>query len=215
MNANILIVDDTLPSLRLLSNLLTEQGYKVRGILKGQKALSTARLAKPDLILLDIKMPDIDGYEVCQQLKADEQTSSIPVIFISALNEVLDKVKAFAVGGADYISKPFQVEEVLARIENQLKIQLLSKQLLEKNTRLSQEIRNCQQLQHELSNQNKLKESILNSAQTGICLTDESGYFVEVNPAYRQLYGFTAQELIGKPFTVHFPDSSYEEKLEL
>lgn len=217
MNANILIliVDDTLPSLRLLSNLLTEQGYKVRCILKGQKALSTARLAKPDLILLDIKMPDIDGYEVCQQLKADEQTSSIPVIFISALNEVLDKVKAFAVGGADYISKPFHVEEVLARIENQLKIQSLSRQLLEKNTRLSQEMGNSQQLQHELSNQNKLKESILNSAQAGICLTDENGYFVEVNPTYCQLYGFTAEELIGKPFTVHFPNSTAEDKLEL
>ncbi len=90
----------------------------MRGILKGHKALFTARLAKPDFILLDIKMPALDGYKVCKQLKTDEQTSNIPVIFISALNEALDKVKAFQSGGVDYITKPFQVEEVLARIEN-------------------------------------------------------------------------------------------------
>ena len=215
MNANILIVDDTLHNLQLLSNLLTEQGYKVRGILKGQKALSTARLAKPDLILLDIKMPDMDGYEVCKQLKADEQTSHIPVIFISALDEVLDKVKAFALGGVDYITKPFQVQEVLARIENQLKIQLLSKQLIEKNTQLSQKIVMCQNLQVELSNQNKLIQSIFNSAPAGICLTDKNGCFVEVNPAYCKLYGYTAEELIGQPFTVHFSHLTAEDQLEL
>ena len=215
MNANILIVDDNLSSLQLLANLLSEQGYKVRGILKGQKALSTARLAKPELILLDIKMPDMDGYEVCKQLKADEQTSHIPVIFISALNEALDKVKAFAMGGADYITKPFQVEEVLARIENQLKIQLLSKQLIEKNTQLSQKIVMCQKLQVELSNQNKLRQSIFNSTPAGICLTDENGCFVEVNPAYCKLYGFSPEELIGQPFTVHFTHSTDEDKLEL
>lgn len=214
MNANILIVDDTLPSLQLLSNLLTQKGYKVRGILKGKKALSTARLAKPDLILLDIKMPDLDGYEVCKQLKAEPQTSHIPVIFISALNEALDKVKAFEIGGVDYITKPFQVEEVLARIENQLKIQLLSKQLIEKNTQLSQKIVMCQKLQVELNNQNKLRQSIFNSTPSGICLTDENGYFVEVNPAYCKLYGYTQEELIGQPITLHFPHSTTEDKLE-
>jgi PAS domain S-box-containing protein len=215
MNANILIIDDSLPSLRLLANLLQERGYKVHGILKGEKALSTARLAKPDLILLDIKMPELDGYEVCKLLKSDEQTSNIPIIFISALSEVLDKVKAFAIGGLDYITKPFQAEEVLARVENQLKIQFLTQQLIEKNTQLSQEIVKSQRLQAELSNQNRIKESILNSAQTGICLTDENGLFVEVNRAYCQLYGFTVEELIGKPFTVHFPDATEEEKLVL
>jgi two-component system sensor histidine kinase/response regulator len=152
----------------------------VREILKGHKALSTAQLAKPDLILLDIKMPALDGYKVCKQLKTDEQTSSnIPVIFISALNEALDKVKAFQSGGVDYITKPFQVEEVLARIENQLKIQLLSKQLIEKNIQLSQNIIMCQKLQVELSNQNKLRQSIFKSTPAAICLTDENGCFVE------------------------------------
>ncbi|MGK7872695.1 MAG: adenylate/guanylate cyclase domain-containing protein [Xenococcaceae cyanobacterium] len=136
---NILVVDDTPDNLRLLSVMLTEQGYKVRKALNGQTALKTVRIVPPDLILLDINMPGMNGYEVCQALKADEQTKEIPVIFISALDDVLDKVKAFKVGGVDYITKPFQGEEVLARIENQLTIRQLQKQLQEQNTLLRQE----------------------------------------------------------------------------
>jgi two-component system sensor histidine kinase/response regulator len=137
---NILIVDDTPENLRLLSNALTERGYKVRSVINGAMALMGAKAAPPDLILLDINMPDMNGYEVCEALKADEQTREIPVIFISALDEVLDKVKGFAVGGRDYITKPFQLEEVLARIENQLTIRNLQQQLQEQNQRLQQEI---------------------------------------------------------------------------
>ncbi|HEY9798689.1 MAG TPA: response regulator, partial [Leptolyngbyaceae cyanobacterium] len=135
---NILIVDDTPDNLRLLSNALTERGYKVRSVINGAMALMGAKAAPPDLILLDINMPQMNGYEVCEALKADEQTREIPVIFISALDEVLDKVRAFAVGGRDYISKPFQFEEVLARIENQLTIRNLQQQLQEKNCFLQQ-----------------------------------------------------------------------------
>ncbi|MBD2180479.1 response regulator [Aerosakkonema funiforme] len=141
VNANILIVDDTLHNLRLLSNILSDRGYKVRCVPKGTMALATARLSPPDLILLDIMMPEMDGYEVCEQLKTDALTSDIPVIFISALHEALDKVKAFAIGGVDYITKPFQVEEVLARVENQLRLQKLQKQLAEQNALLQEEIR--------------------------------------------------------------------------
>jgi two-component system sensor histidine kinase/response regulator len=137
---NILIVDDTPENLRLLSNVLTERGYKVRSVINGAMALMGAKAALPDLILLDINMPDMNGYEVCEALKGDEQTREIPVIFISALDEVLDKVKGFAVGGRDYITKPFQLEEVLARIENQLTIRNLQQQLQEQNQRLQQEI---------------------------------------------------------------------------
>ncbi|HEY9798690.1 MAG TPA: hybrid sensor histidine kinase/response regulator [Leptolyngbyaceae cyanobacterium] len=137
---NILIVDDTPENLRLLSNVLTERGYKVRSVINGAMALMGAKAAPPDLILLDINMPDMNGYEVCEALKADEQTREIPVIFISALDEVLDKVKGFAVGGRDYITKPFQLEEVLARIENHLTIRNLQQQLQEQNQRLQQEI---------------------------------------------------------------------------
>jgi signal transduction histidine kinase len=135
---NILIVDDTPDNLRLLSSTLSDRGYKVRCALDGAMALMGAQAAPPDLIMLDIKMPQMDGYEVCQRLKADERTQEIPVIFISALDEVLDKVKAFTSGGVDYIQKPFQVEEVLARIENQLTIRRLQVQLQNQNHQLQQ-----------------------------------------------------------------------------
>ena len=138
LKKTILVVDDTPDNLRLLSTMLTEQGYKVRQALNGQIALTTVQKVAPDLILLDINMPQMNGYEICQQLKGDAQTKEIPVIFISALDDVLDKVKAFRMGGADYITKPFQAEEVIARIENQLSIQMLSQQLKEQNTQLQQ-----------------------------------------------------------------------------
>ncbi len=147
---NILIVDDTPENLRLLSNALTEQGYKVRSVIDGAMALMGTRTAPPDLILLDINMPTMNGYEVCEALKADEKTREIPVIFISALDEVLDKVKGFAVGGRDYITKPFQLEEVVARIENQLTIRNLQKQLQEQNRLLQQEIRDRQKAEQAL-----------------------------------------------------------------
>src|SRR4028119_980163 len=137
---NILIVDDTPENLQVLSATLLDRGYKVRGVINGKMAIRAARAGSPDLILLDIKMPEMDGYEVCMQLKAEAKTSEIPVIFISALDEVLDKVTAFQVGGVDFITKPFHVAEVLARIEHQLTIQRLKKQLLDRNTELQQEI---------------------------------------------------------------------------
>jgi PleD family two-component response regulator len=138
LKGNILIVDDTPQNLRLLSTTLTDRGYKVRSVINGAMALMGAQSAPPDLIMLDIKMPDMDGYEVCQRLKANECTREIPVIFISALDEVLDKVKAFTSGGVDYIPKPFHVEEVLARIENQLIIRRLQLQLQAQNQQLQQ-----------------------------------------------------------------------------
>ncbi|HBE18656.1 MAG TPA: adenylate/guanylate cyclase domain-containing response regulator [Cyanobacteria bacterium UBA11149] len=127
--ANILIVDDTPFNLRLLSKLLTEQGYNVGKALNGSLALKSAQAAPPDLILLDICMPEMDGYEVCQLLKSNPKTSQIPVIFLSALDEVFNKVKAFSVGGVDYITKPFQAEEVIARVQTHLNIQSLQNAL--------------------------------------------------------------------------------------
>lgn len=136
----ILIVDDQPNNLHVLSSLLINSGYKVQRSISGTMVANAEFTSPPDLILLDILMPDMDGYEVCKRLKAREKTRDIPVIFLSALNEPFDKVKAFTVGGVDYISKPFQAEEVLARIENQLTIQQLSKQLKEQNTQLQEEI---------------------------------------------------------------------------
>jgi signal transduction histidine kinase len=127
---DILIVDDTPDNLRLLSTMLEEKRYEVRSVTNGATALMGVQAQPPDLILLDINMPGMMGYEVCQRLKDNPNTREIPIIFISALNEVFDKVKAFEVGGVDYITKPFQVEEVLVRIENQLTVRRLQAQLL-------------------------------------------------------------------------------------
>jgi sigma-B regulation protein RsbU (phosphoserine phosphatase) len=137
---NILIVDDTPANLRLLSQMLAERGYGVRAVTSGARALASASAAPPDLILLDIKMPGLNGYEVCEQLKANPLTRDIPVIFISALDEIQDKVQAFAVGGVDYITKPFQFKEVLARTETHLSLQRLQKQLRDANMKMEQEL---------------------------------------------------------------------------
>ncbi len=126
---NILIVDDTPDNLRLLSKMLMEQGYEVGKAINGQIALKSAQAAPPDLILLDINMPTMNGYEVCEHLKADNRTREIPIIFLSALDDLLDKVRAFSVGGVDYITKPFQAEEVFARVQTRLNIQVLQKAL--------------------------------------------------------------------------------------
>ncbi len=136
--ADILIVDDLPDNLRLLSSMLETHGYRVRKAISGRLALSAARLAAPDLILLDACMPDLDGYEVCRNLKDDPQTRHIPVIFISALDRPTDKVHAFEAGGVDYITKPFQVQEILSRIESQLRLYALQEELRSANRRLTE-----------------------------------------------------------------------------
>ncbi|PHJ61165.1 response regulator receiver protein [Nostoc linckia z18] len=151
---NILVVDDTPDNLRLLSAMLTAQGFEVRKALNGKMALTACQMLLPDVILLDINMPGMDGYQVCQQLKADDRTCEIPVIFISALDDVLDKAKAFDVGGVDYIAKPFHGAEVVLRIENQINLRLLQVKLQEKNFLLQQALDNLkaaqvQQIQNE------------------------------------------------------------------
>jgi len=118
-------------------------------------ALKAARLSPPDLILLDIMMPEMDGYEVCRQLKERDSTCDIPIIFISAINETMDKVKAFALGGVDYITKPFQLEEVLARVKTHLSIQQLQRQLQEKNIELAEVNRQLEQVNFDLEASNK------------------------------------------------------------
>jgi len=117
---NIVVIDDTPANLRLLAGMLTKEGHKVRPMPNGELGLKTVLASPPDLILLDINMPGMDGYEVCRELKANPKTHNIPILFISALDEAIDKVKAFNAGGVDYITKPFQIEEVQARILTQL-----------------------------------------------------------------------------------------------
>lgn len=135
--ASILAVDDTPANLQVLSAMLKDRGYRVRPVPSGKLALLAAHRDPPDLILLDINMPAMDGYEVCEYLKADDVLKRIPVIFISALTEPIDKVKAFAIGGVDYLTKPFHVEELHARVETHLKIHRMQLELEETNARLT------------------------------------------------------------------------------
>ncbi|KGF73854.1 hypothetical protein DO97_05595 [Neosynechococcus sphagnicola sy1] len=137
---NILVVDDIPDNLRLLAKILESKGYIIRKSLNGRMALQAAHRDPPDLILLDINMPEMNGYEVCEQLKASAVTRQIPIIFISALDQINDKLRAFECGGQDYITKPFQELEILARVRNQLLIQRQHQQLTRQNHQLEQEI---------------------------------------------------------------------------
>jgi putative two-component system response regulator len=127
---NLLIVDDTTANLRLLSSMFSEKGYRVRSVINGQMALTAVKTDPPDLILLDINMPNMNGYQVCEALKSDPMVEDIPVIFISALDDLQDKVKAFTTGGVDYITKPFQIEEVNSRVKTHLMLRRTQRELL-------------------------------------------------------------------------------------
>jgi len=177
---NILLVDDTPENLRLLSDLLSQQGYKVRSVMNGRTAIKAAQAKPPDLILLDINMPEMNGYQVCQELKSIQATEVIPIIFISALNEVFDKVQAFRVGGCDYITKPFQIEEVLARVNHQLQLKGAQNELKELNAQLearvterTQELQATnqvltQEIQERKRVQQKLLDMALHDSLTGL-----------------------------------------------
>jgi class 3 adenylate cyclase len=158
---DILIVDDKADNIRLLSSMLTDQGYSVRKALNGSMALTAVETLPPDLILLDITMPGMSGYEVCQQIKAKEKTQEIPIIFLSALDETLDKVKAFQVGGVDYITKPFQVEEVLIRLSTHLTIHQQRQQLLKQQAALEAEIQERKLVELELQWQRQRSDELL------------------------------------------------------
>lgn len=197
---NILIVDDVIENLKILTEILTQQGYKVRSVTNGQMALRTISHNPPDVILLDINMPEMDGYQVCKALKADAYSSEIPIIFLSALNEVLDKVKAFQVGGVDYITKPFETEEVIARIQSQITIQ-------QQKHELRLEIERHQQTTEILYQSRALLASVLNSSRDGIAAVQavrnittgeiEDFRYLVVNPALTKLVG-KREDFIGK-----------------
>lgn len=145
--ADILIVDDTPTNLNLLTQMLSTQDYSVRAVASGQRAIESALALPPDLILLDIRMPGLDGLEVCRRLKTEPATREIPVIFISALDDIRDKVRGFQAGGVDYITKPFQLEEVLLRTETHLEMRNLQRQLQDANRKMAAELSLAGQLQ--------------------------------------------------------------------
>lgn len=176
-HTDIMIVDDNPQNLTVLATILKREGYRVRPAVNGVMALKAIRSAIPDLILLDIVMPDLSGYDICRQLKNEPPTRDIPIIFISARSEVFDKIEAFEVGGVDYITKPFQIEEVLARVRAHLTIRKLQQQLQDENERY---------------------RGFFDATFEGVLL-HEQGTIVDVNRALETLTGYPGTYLIGKP----------------
>lgn len=136
----ILVVDDEPANLSLLKEALSVTGLKIRVVTSGLKAIEIVKKNRPSLILLDVSMPGIDGFETCQRLKSDDETADIPIVFATAFSEVEQQIRAFSLGAVDYITKPFHVEEVLARVKIQLALQTLTTNLRDKNQVLEQEI---------------------------------------------------------------------------
>ncbi|NEX19769.1 EAL domain-containing protein [Thiorhodococcus mannitoliphagus] len=177
---SILLVDDIPENLRVLKSIFSAERYEVRPLSCGELAVRAALSEVPDLILLDIMMPGMNGYEVCERLKSDPLTRDVPVIFISALHDAEDKVRAFAAGGVDYVSKPFQVDEVLARVETHLRLHALQQALRSQN----------QQLQE--------AATLFEVSSEGILLTDADGVIRRVNRAFTDITGYAAEEVIGQ-----------------
>jgi two-component system sensor histidine kinase/response regulator len=151
--ADILVVDDTPANLRLLERLLSGAGFHVRPAASGETAIAAAAARPPDLVLLDVDMPGMDGYEVCRALKQDPALADVPVVFLSALGETSDKLEAFAAGGVDYVTKPFHLEELRARIATHLELRQLRRELEQRNRDLAesnQRLREVEQLRHDL-----------------------------------------------------------------
>jgi diguanylate cyclase (GGDEF)-like protein/PAS domain S-box-containing protein len=194
---NILIVDDHPDNLKVLTQILSQQNYKLRKAINGKMALNSTFSKPPDLILLDIVMPEMDGYQVCQQIKENPITSEIPVIFMSALDDGFNKVKAFEVGGVDYITKPFQTKEVLAKVQLQLRLEHQKQQLEEQNQKLRQEITKRQEVEIQLS----LFNQAIFTCRNGVIITDATqpnNPIIYVNQAFEKITGYSASEVQGK-----------------
>jgi PAS domain S-box-containing protein len=190
----ILIVDDEPDNLDVLNNCLRNAGFKVLTAESGEIALKRVNHIKPDLILLDVMMPRMDGFETCRCLKKNEATKDIPIIFITAKTEVIDKVEGLEIGAVDYITKPFQTAEIIARVNNHLTIHRLQKELSQQNQELKQEIIKRQQVEEKLR---KFSRAVEQSANT-IMITDLNGTIEFVNPAFTQKTGYSYTEAIGQ-----------------
>ncbi|MEA5496232.1 response regulator [Limnoraphis robusta] len=194
---NILIVDDDASHLKLLFKILEKNGYKVRATQSGQQAILSANMSQPDLIILDALMPGLDGYTVCKNLKANPKTCNIPILFISALEGTIDKVKAFASGAVDFISKPLEIEEVLARVEIHLTNQKLKEQLKAQNQRLKQEIEIRATTEAHL----RLLQRAVAASSNGIVISDaqlEDHPLIYVNSGFERITGYRVDEIIGE-----------------
>jgi len=213
---DILIVDDNISDLKLLSGILREAGYTVRPASDAELALRSVRARLPDLILIDINMPDLDGYEVCRRLKDSEDTRDIPLIFVSVRTSSLDKVKAFGVGSVDYVTKPFEPEEVLARVSTHLALWKAQKEIKEKNLQLQQEITGRVQAEEALQRERDFAESLIETAQAIVLVLDTEGRIVRFNPYMEEISGYRLEEVRDKDwFSTFSPKRNHDWVREL
>jgi PAS domain S-box-containing protein len=199
----ILIVDDTPENLHLLTAILADHGYRVRSASSGQAALLSVGAGAPDLILLDVRMPEMDGYEVCRQLKSAEPTRGIPVIFVSILDETDDKVKGFDAGGVDYITKPFQPREVLARVRTHLDLRRLQLRMEELVRQRTAELEDSNEL---LRKSEERLRNLVETTSDWIWEVDANAVYTYVSPRIRDILGYSPEEVLGKtPFDFMSP----------
>ena len=207
--ANILIFGNDVNDLRFLKESLSIKGYKIHAIQDEKMVLAAITAKQPDLILLDIMMPSFSADEICFHLKNNAITRPIPVIFLSNLHESKHKVKAFSIGGADYITKPFQIAELIVRIENQLHIRRLEKQLQAQNERLKQELRERQILEQQLALREARLNAFFNGAPVGMSIIDRELRFVKINQYLAEINGIPAADHIGKSIREILPELAH------
>jgi PAS domain S-box-containing protein len=201
---DILIVDDEVSNLKLLKAMLNREGYHVRPADRPQLAIDSALAQPPALILLDVKMPEMDGFEVCRRLKQDERTRDIPVIFISALQDVADKIRGFEAGGRDYITKPFQEEEVLARVRTHIELRNMQLNLEALVARRSAE----------LARSEAKYRGLVENSIVGVFASTTDGRFSFVNDALVQMYDFSnAQEMLADGSLARWRDPKDRERM--
>ena len=197
--ARILIVDDTPTNIKVLSDLLIAYGFEVLIAKDGANALQKLQRVQPDLILLDVLMPGIDGFETCRLLKASSQTQDIPVIFMTALSDPIDKVKGLTLGAVDYVTKPLQHEEVIARISVHLKLRSLTKQLTDQNALLQEEVRSRKLAERALrSSEEKFAKAFRSSPGSMTIVSLEEERFIEVNQNFCAITHYAQEEIRGK-----------------
>lgn len=199
---NILIVDDVADNLTVLSELLIEEGYLVRPVTSGAMALKTIETSIPDLILLDIKMPEMDGFQVCRLIKSKDKFKDIPIIFISAHGEEPEKVKAFEAGGVDYIIKPFHAGEIFARVRTHLMLSDAKKAIEEMNFDLGKKVfQRTKELEemnlHLKKSEEKFAKAFHSSPVISTICSLPEGRLIEVNKAFEQHTGFSSAEVKG------------------
>jgi PAS domain S-box-containing protein len=200
-DADILVVDDIPHNLRLLSRILEMQGYHVRCTTSPKMVPQAVKTRPPDLILLDVKMPDMSGYQLCSLLKADKESRSIPVIFISAMDELSDKLKGFEAGGVDYVTKPFQEAEILIRVKTQITLQHQRKQLIQQNERLREEIEKRKQTEVSLQSSEEKYRNLVEYSRDWIWECDADYRLTYSNGQVLPMLGYTSEQVVGSPIS--------------